>query len=195
MSDFRIEHDFLGEKKIDNQFYYGVQTLRAKENFDITGIPISKEPLFIQAFGYVKKAAALANKQLGVLDPKKAEAIVYACDRLIAGEFADQFISDLIQGGAGTSTNMNANEVIANLGLEYMGFQKGDYEHLHPNNDVNLSQSTNDAYPTAFRIAIYLKIDAFAAAMEQLETAFRKKGQEFANVLKMGRTQLQDAVP
>lgn len=195
MSDFRIEHDFLGEKKIDNQFYYGVQTLRAKENFDITGIPIGNEPLFIQAFGFVKKAAALANQQLGVLDAKKAEAIVYACDRLIAGEFTDQFISDLIQGGAGTSTNMNANEVIANLGLEYMGFKKGEYDHLHPNNDVNLSQSTNDAYPTAFRIAIYLKIDAFAAALEQLEDAFRKKGQEFSNVLKMGRTQLQDAVP
>ncbi|WP_410479441.1 aspartate ammonia-lyase [Pedobacter gandavensis] len=195
MATFRIEHDFLGEKEISNDCYYGVQTMRAKENFDITGIPIGSEPLFIQAFGHVKKAAALANRDLGILDAKKAEAIVYACDRLIAGEFTDQFISDLIQGGAGTSTNMNANEVIANLGLEYLGYKKGDYVHLHPNNHVNLSQSTNDAYPTAFRIAVYLKINHFALALEELQEAFFFKGKEFKDVLKMGRTQLQDAVP
>jgi len=195
MATFRIEHDFLGEKEISNDCYYGVQTLRAKENFDITGIPIGSEPHFIKAFGHVKKAAALANRDLGILDAKKAEAIAYACDRLIAGEFADQFISDLIQGGAGTSTNMNANEVIANLGLEYMGYKKGEYIHLHPNNDVNLSQSTNDAYPTAFRLAIYMKIETFAHALEKLQKAFYDKGVEFADVLKMGRTQLQDAVP
>nr|WP_316821330.1 aspartate ammonia-lyase [Pedobacter gandavensis] len=195
MATFRIEHDFLGEKEISNDHYYGVQTMRAKENFDITGIPIGSEPLLIQAFGHVKKAAALANRDLGILDAKKAEAIVYACDRLIAGEFTDQFISDLIQGGAGTSTNMNANEVIANLGLEYMGFKKGDYTHLHPNNHVNLSQSTNDAYPTAFRIAVYLKIKSFALALEELQEAFFIKGKEFKDILKMGRTQLQDAVP
>ena len=195
MSNFRTEHDFLGEKQIPDNCYYGVQTVRAKENFDITGIPIGSEPLFIKAFGHVKKAAAMANRDLGVLDAKKAEAIIYACDRLIAGEFADQFISDLIQGGAGTSTNMNANEVIANLGLEYMGHQKGEYQYLHPNNDVNLSQSTNDAYPSAFRIAIYLKIESFTNALEQLQDSFFQKGKEFANVIKMGRTQLQDAVP
>ncbi|MEA9414017.1 aspartate ammonia-lyase [Flavobacterium sp. PL02] len=195
MSNFRTEHDFLGEKEIPNNCYYGVQTVRAKENFDITGIPIGSEPLFIKAFGHVKKAAAMANRDLGVLDAKKAEAIIYACDRLIAGEFADQFISDLIQGGAGTSTNMNANEVIANLGLEYMGHKKGEYQYLHPNNDVNLSQSTNDAYPSAFRIAIYLKIEYFTEALAQLQEAFFQKGKEFANVIKMGRTQLQDAVP
>lgn len=195
MTTFRTEHDFLGEKQIPNDCYYGVQTVRAKENFNITGIPIGSEPLFIKAFGYVKKAAALANRDLGVLDPKKAEAIIYGCDRLINGEFTDQFISDLIQGGAGTSTNMNANEVIANLGLEYLGHKKGEYQYLHPNNDVNLSQSTNDAYPTAFRIATYLKIEAFAHALSQLQEAFYKKGKEFDNVLKMGRTQLQDAVP
>ncbi|SMD03251.1 aspartate ammonia-lyase [Pedobacter nyackensis] len=195
MATFRIEHDFLGEKEISNDCYYGVQTMRAKENFDITGIPIGSEPHFIKAFGHVKKAAALANRDLGILDAKKAEAIAYACDRLIAGEFADQFISDLIQGGAGTSTNMNANEVIANLGLEYMGYKKGEYIHLHPNNDVNLSQSTNDAYPTAFRLATYMKIETFAKALEQLQKAFYDKGVEFSNVLKMGRTQLQDAVP
>jgi aspartate ammonia-lyase len=195
MASFRIEHDFLGEKEISNDCYYGVQTMRAKENFDITGIPIGSEPLLIKAFGHVKKAAALANRDLGILDAKKAEAIAYACDRLIAGEFTDQFISDLIQGGAGTSTNMNANEVIANLGLEYMGYKKGEYIHLHPNNDVNLSQSTNDAYPTAFRIAVYLKIAAFSVAVEKLQKAFFDKGKEFEDVLKMGRTQLQDAVP
>lgn len=195
MDDFRIEHDFLGEKKISNEHYYGVQTLRAKENFNITGIPIGSEPLFIRGFGYVKKAAALANYELGVLDVKKKDAIVYACDRLIAGEFTDQFISDLIQGGAGTSTNMNANEVIANLGLEHMGHKKGEYQYLHPNNDVNLSQSTNDAYPTAFRIALYLKMEHFADKLDKLQQSFFAKGQEFSTVLKMGRTQLQDAVP
>ncbi|MDR2281864.1 MAG: aspartate ammonia-lyase [Sphingobacterium sp.] len=195
MTTFRIEHDFLGEKEISNDCYYGVQTMRAKENFDITGIPIGSEPLFIKAFGHVKKAAALANRDLGVLDVKKAEAIAYACDRLIAGEFTDQFVSDLIQGGAGTSTNMNANEVIANLGLEYLGHAKGEYQYLHPNNDVNLSQSTNDAYPSAFRIALYLKVASFIEALEELQVAFYNKGKEFDGVLKMGRTQLQDAVP
>lgn len=195
MTSSRIEHDFLGEKEISNDCYYGVQTLRAKENFDITGISIGSEPLFIKAFGFVKKAAALANRDLGILDAKKAEAIAYACDRLIAGEFTDQFISDLIQGGAGTSCNMNANEVIANLGLEYLGHQKGEYKYLHPNNDVNLSQSTNDAYPTAFRIAVYLKIGAFSHALQDLQGAFFNKGKEFDGILKMGRTQLQDAVP
>lgn len=195
MTSSRIEHDFLGEKEISNDCYYGVQTLRAKENFDITGISIGSEPLFIKAFGFVKKAAAMANRDLGILDAKKAEAIAYACDRLIAGEFTDQFISDLIQGGAGTSCNMNANEVIANLGLEYLGHQKGEYTYLHPNNDVNLSQSTNDAYPTAFRIAVYLKIGAFSHALQDLQGAFFNKGKEFDGILKMGRTQLQDAVP
>lgn len=195
MAKFRVEHDFLGEKEINDECYYGVQTARAKENFDITGIPIGNEPLFIKAFGYVKKAAAMTNRDLGILDSKKADAIIYGCDRLIAGEFTEQFISDMIQGGAGTSTNMNANEVIANLGLEHMGYAKGDYQHLHPNNHVNLSQSTNDAYPTAFRMAIYLKIDAFADALEHLQHTFYVKGQEFKEILKMGRTQLQDAVP
>lgn len=195
MANYRLEHDFLGEKQISDNCYYGVQTLRAKDNFNITGIPLSNYPQFIQALGYVKKAAAMANRELGVLDAKKAEAIIHACDRLIAGEYADQFISDMIQGGAGTSTNMNANEVIANLGLEYMGHKKGEYQYLHPNNDVNLSQSTNDAYPTAIRLATYLKIDAFARTLASLQQSFFRKGEEFKSVLKMGRTQLQDAVP
>ncbi|MBV6480260.1 MAG: Aspartate ammonia-lyase [Ignavibacteria bacterium] len=191
----RKEHDFLGDLEIPDELYYGIQTYRAKENFKITGIPISSEPQFIKAFGYVKKAAAMANRDCGVIDPKIAEAIVYACDRIIAGEFLDQFVSDMLQGGAGTSTNMNANEVIANVGLEYLGFKKGDYEKLHPNNHVNFSQSTNDAYPTALHIALYMKIEEFIAAQEVMVNSFEKKGKEFENILKMGRTQLQDAVP
>lgn len=191
----RTEHDFLGERQIPATAYYGVQTLRALENFNITGITQSSQPLFIQAFGYVKKAAAITNRDCGVLDPKLAEAIIYGSDELIAGKYLDQFITDLIQGGAGTSINMNANEVIANLGLEHLGHEKGQYEFLHPNNHVNASQSTNDAYPTAFRLALYRKIDTYLDALEILKNAFRKKGQEFSQVLKMGRTQLQDAVP
>jgi aspartate ammonia-lyase len=191
----RFEHDFLGEKEIPNSAYYGIQTLRAKENFDITGIPISSEPLFIQAFGYVKKAAALANYDCGVLSKEITAAIVFACDELITGKYNHEFISDLIQGGAGTSCNMNANEVIANIGLEYLGKPKGQYDDLHPNNHVNCSQSTNDAYPTAFRLALYLKIETFVQALTHLQQAFAAKGKEFAQVLKMGRTQLQDAVP
>ncbi len=191
----RKEHDFLGELDIPDHLYYGIQTYRAKENFNITGIPISKEIRFIKALGYVKKAAALANRDCGVLDDKVTEAICYGCDQLIAGNYQDQFVSDLIQGGAGTSCNMNANEVIANLGLEYLGYKKGDYDHVHPNNHVNCSQSTNDAYPTAFRIALFMKMTDFIKILENLEIAFRTKGKEFAKVLKMGRTQLQDAVP
>lgn len=195
MKTFRKEHDFLGELDIPDYLYYGIQTVRAKENFNITGIPISKEPLFIKALGYVKKAAALANKDCGVLDSKIAEAICYASDQLIAGKYIEEFVSDLIQGGAGTSVNMNANEVIANIGLEYLGHKKGEYKFLHPNNHVNCSQSTNDVYPSAFRIALYLKMESFITILERLETAFLKKGVEFKDVLKMGRTQLQDAVP
>ncbi|MCU0442237.1 MAG: aspartate ammonia-lyase [Bacteroidia bacterium] len=191
----RKEHDFLGELEIPQDVYYGVQTFRALDNFNITGIPISKEPLFIQAFGYVKKAAALANKDCGVLDSKIAEAICFACDELIAGKYVDQFVSDMIQGGAGTSCNMNANEVIANIALEYLGHPKGMYDIVHPNNHVNCSQSTNDAYPTAFRLALYRKMDVYISVLDQLQNAFAAKGNEFANVLKMGRTQLQDAVP
>ncbi|MFV8347749.1 aspartate ammonia-lyase [Flavobacterium sp. ZB4P13] len=195
MKTTRKEHDFLGELEIPNHLYYGIQTFRAVENFNITGISISKEPLFIKALGYVKKAAALANKDCGVLDAKITEAICYGSDQLIAGKFDQEFVSDLIQGGAGTSVNMNANEVIANIGLEYLGHKKGEYNFLHPNNHVNCSQSTNDAYPSAFRIALYLKMERFIKTLGGLEIAFSKKGVEFKSVLKMGRTQLQDAVP
>lgn len=195
MKEIRKEHDFLGELDIPNDKYYGIQTFRALENFHITGISLSTQSTFIKAFGYVKKAAALANRDCGVLDEKITEAICYACDQLIDGKYHDQFVTDLIQGGAGTSCNMNANEVIANIGLEYLGHKKGEYDFLHPNNHVNCSQSTNDAYPTAFRMALYLKLTRYIYVLAHLEEAFRKKGREFKSVLKMGRTQLQDAVP
>lgn len=195
MKATRKEHDFLGELDIPNDLYYGIQTFRAAENFNITGLSISKEPLLIKALGFVKKAAAMANKDCGVLDIKIADAICYGADQLIAGKFDKEFVSDLIQGGAGTSVNMNANEVIANIGLEYLGHKKGEYTLLHPNNHVNCSQSTNDAYPSAFRIALYLKMESFITTLKGLEIAFAKKGVEFKSVLKMGRTQMQDAVP
>ncbi len=191
----RIEKDFLGEKQLPDDAYYGVQTLRGKENFHITGMPMSAEPFFVKAFGYVKKAAAMANRDLGVLDAKIAAAIIHGCDRLIAGEFRDQFITDFIQGGAGTSTNMNANEVIANLALEYLGHKKGDYQHCSPNDHVNFGQSTNDVYPTAFRLGLILRLGAYMSSLQKLADAFRAKGREFDKVLKMGRTHLQDAVP
>lgn len=191
----RIERDFLGEKELPDSVYYGVQTMRGKENFHITGIPMSKEPFFVMAFGYVKKAAALANRDLGVLDTRIADAIAVACDRLIAGEMCDQFVTDFIQGGAGTSTNMNANEVIANLALEHLGYKKGQYEHINPNDHVNFGQSTNDVYPTAFRLALILRLDSYIGALERLQESFFTKAREFDRVIKMGRTHLQDAVP
>ena len=191
----RIEKDFLGEKELPDTAYYGVQTLRGKENFHITGIPMSLEPNFVKAFGYVKKAAALANRDLGVLDAKVADAIASACDRLIAGEMRDQFVTDFIQGGAGTSTNMNANEVIANLALEKLGHKKGEYQYVNPNDHVNFGQSTNDIYPTAFRLALILRLKSYMEALTKLQEAFFAKGTEFDRVLKMGRTHLQDAVP
>lgn len=191
----RREHDFLGEREIPNDVYYGIQTLRAIENFHITGIPLKVEPLFVQALGYVKKAAAMANADLGALKREIADSIMKASDRVISGEFNNQFITDLIQGGAGTSVNMNANEVIANIALEMQGKEKGDYQYCHPNNHVNCSQSTNDAYPTAFRIALINKLSLYKESLRALGDAFEAKGEEFSQVLKMGRTQLQDAVP
>lgn len=195
MSNFRIEHDFLGEMEIPDNVYYGVQTMRAVENFHITNIPISTVPAIIRAFAYVKKAAAQANAALHVMPEEIADAIGKACDAIAGGELADQFPVDLIQGGAGTSTNMNANEVIANKALEILGFEKGRYDVVHPNNHVNFSQSTNDAYPTAFRLALHMNISDLLAEMRLLADSFAAKGIEFASVLKMGRTQLQDAVP
>jgi len=191
----RIEHDFLGERELPDTAYYGVQTLRALENFHITGIPIGHTRSFIAALAFVKQAAAMANRDLGVLDNDVAEAIIAACGSVINGDLDDQFTVDVIQGGAGTSTNMNANEVIANKALELMGHLKGTYDIVHPNNHVNCSQSTNDAYPTAFRITVWYELKFLIKAMEQVRDAFRAKGVEFETVLKMGRTQLQDAVP
>ncbi|MCW5649846.1 MAG: aspartate ammonia-lyase [Ramlibacter sp.] len=192
---FRVEHDFLGEKQIPADAYWGVHTARAVDNFPISGTPISAMPALIRAFGHVKKAAARANAELGTVDRKRAAAIMSACEKLIAGQFHEQFVVDVIQGGAGTSTNMNANEVIANLALEKLGYDKGRYDVLHPNDHVNASQSTNDVYPTAVRLALWSGIDGLLAAMATLRAGFEAKAQEFKSVLKIGRTQLQDAVP
>ena len=195
MSETRKEHDFLGELDIPADIYYGIQTYRAVENFKISGISISILSKFIQGMACVKKAAALANCELGVLSQEKCEAICKACDEVVAGKFDDQFPVDVFQGGAGTSCNMNANEVIANRALEIMGHKKGEYQYCHPNNDVNCSQSTNDAYPTAMRIALYAKLTQLIGDMNYLRQAFADKAEEFRDVIKMGRTQLQDAVP
>ena len=192
---YRIEHDLLGNRQVPANAYYGIHTLRALENFRITGTPISLYRELIEALACVKQAAALANQELGLLDERRAGAIVQACRDIRAGELHDEFIVDVIQGGAGTSTNMNANEVIANRGLELLGHAKGDYRHLHPMDHVNLSQSTNDVYPTAVNVALRFGIDRLLVAMATLRREFEAKASEFADVIKMGRTQLQDAVP
>jgi aspartate ammonia-lyase len=191
----RIEHDLLGERTVPAAALYGIQTLRALENFPISGVPIGDFPTLIEALASVKEAAALANEELGLLDSRIAGAIVQAAETLRQGEHADQFRVDMIQGGAGTSTNMNANEVIANLALESLGHPRADYTVIHPNNHVNLSQSTNDVYPTAVKLAMHSSISALQSAMTALAQAFLAKGEEFGSFIKMGRTQLQDAVP
>ena len=194
-NQFRSEHDLLGDRDVPSAAYYGVHTLRALENFPITGIAISVYPDLIRALAQIKKAAAQANLQLGLLDATRTEAIVGACREVIDGQLHEQFVVDVIQGGAGTSTNMNANEVIANRALELLGKERGDYKALHPNEHVNMSQSTNDVYPTALKLATYVGIFRLVDAMAYLRKAFERKADEFADVLKMGRTQLQDAVP
>lgn len=191
----RREHDLLGEMDIPVEYYFGVQTMRAVENFHISRVRLNFFPEFIRALADVKQGAAMANCELGLLDPKIADAIVAACGELREGKLREHFVVDMVQGGAGTSTNMNANEVIANRALEILGREKGQYEYCHPNNHVNLSQSTNDAYPTATRIALVRSIEKLIAALRELIEAFHAKGSEFAQVIKMGRTQLQDAVP
>ena len=195
MNDFRREHDLLGERQVPSDRYYGIQTLRAVENFSITGIPISHYPRLVHSLAYIKKAAALANLELGLLAPQIATAIIQACDDILSGSLLSEFVVDVIQGGAGTSTNMNANEVIANRALEHLGLPKGEYDLLHPLNHVNLSQSTNDVYPTALRLTLSMKLDGLVIEMQALQKALAEKGAEFADVIKMGRTQLQDAVP
>jgi aspartate ammonia-lyase len=195
MTDTHLEHDLLGEREVPNEHYYGIQTLRAVENFDMTGVPISRYPRLIHSLAYIKKAAALTNLELGFLSGEIAQAIVQACDDILRGELLQEFVVDVIQGGAGTSTNMNANEVIANRALEHLGYPHGRYDILHPLNHVNLSQSTNDVYPTALRLTLSSKMDGLLAEMNALQVALHEKGIEFSDVIKMGRTQLQDAVP
>ena len=192
----RREHDLLGEIDVPADVYWGIHTLRAVENFPITGVPVGHFPEFVKALALVKQAAARANSRLGHLSAAKAQAIEQACD-LIAkdGRYHDQFVVDAVQGGAGTSTNMNANEVVANVALEIMGRSKGDYSALHPNDDVNMAQSTNDAYPTALRLALIFATEPMTEALDELAFAFKAKAVEFGDVLKIGRTQLQDAVP
>ena len=191
----RIERDLLGERAVPDDVYYGVQTARALENFNISGVPISQYPDLIRALAMVKLAAARANYECKQFPEEVLHGIEGACHEIIDGRLHDQFTVDVIQGGAGTSTNMAANEVIANRALEFMGFSKGQYEHCDPHNHVNCSQSTNDAYPTSLHVAIFLLNGKLLSELRNLVAAFRKKGREFHNVIKMGRTQLQDAVP
>ncbi|WP_426982501.1 aspartate ammonia-lyase [Bacillus cabrialesii] len=191
--EYRVEKDFLGEKQIEADVYYGIQTLRASENFPITGYKIHEE--MINALAIVKKAAALANMDVKRLYEGIGQAIVQAADEILEGKWHDQFIVDPIQGGAGTSMNMNANEVIGNRALEIMGHKKGDYIHLSPNTHVNMSQSTNDVFPTAIHISTLNLLEKLLKTMEDMHSVFKQKAQEFDSVIKMGRTHLQDAVP
>lgn len=191
--DTRIEADFLGEKEINNDAYYGVQSLRALENFPITGYRLNTD--LIRALGMVKKAAAIGNHANGVLDEERKNAIVQASEEIIDGQWHSHFIVDPIQGGAGTSTNMNANEVIANRALDILGREKGDYDFVSPNNHVNMSQSTNDAFPTSLHIAFLIRAESLLETMNTMKQAFEAKATEFDHVIKMGRTHLQDAVP
>ena len=190
---YRLESDSVGEKQVPFDAYYGVQTLRAHENFNITGYKFPES--LIIALAEIKKACAITNLKAGELDETIEKAIVEACDDVIEGKFHDQFILDPIQGGAGTSANMNANEVIANIGLEKLGKEKGDYKFCHPNDHVNMAQSTNDVYPTSLKIALYRTGHILADKLDELDKALSDKAEEFKDVLKLGRTQLEDAVP
>ncbi len=191
----RREHDLLGDREVPYEFYYGIQTLRALENFNISGISLSHFPVLIESIAMVKLASAKANAELGLLSEPVADAIERACQEIIAGRYHIHFVVDMIQGGAGTSTNMNANEVIANRALEILGYEKGDYQYCHPNNHINLSQSTNDVYPTSLNLALIKSNRKLIEVLNELIVSFRNKAAEFADVIKMGRTQLQDAVP
>lgn len=195
MSKFRTESDLLGDLQVPFDAYYGVQTQRAIDNFHISGSKMSDFPEFVRAIAYVKLAAAQTNHELGLLSDSLLNVISQACNELIEGKMHDQFPVDMIQGGAGTSVNMNANEVIANRALQIMGHELGDYQHCSPNDHINLSQSTNDAYPTTIKLAIIRMNQTLIEHLRLLIASFRKKGVEFADVIKMGRTQLQDAVP
>jgi len=191
----RTEKDLLGPKEIPADAYYGVQTQRALENFQLSGIPINHYPEFIQAWAIVKLAAAQANTDVGAMKPERLAAIQKAAEAVRAGKYQDQFMVDWYQGGAGTSTNMNANEVLANVGLELTGHKKGEYQFLEPHDDLNMSQSTNDSYPTAIKVALILRNDKLIAELQKLAASFRAKGDAYLKIVKMGRTELQDAVP
>ena len=193
MTLFRKEYDSIGMKEVPADAYYGIQSLRAAENFRITGTKV--HPEMIKAIAEIKKAAAIANKKAGVIDEKIADAITQACEEILRGNFVEYFIVDSIQGGAGTSLNMNANEVIANRAIEILGGQKGDYAIVHPNDHVNCGQSTNDAYPSAGRIASIRLLKSVIKQLEILYNTFMKKAADYSNVIKMGRTEMQDAVP
>src|SRR6185503_8410831 len=191
----RTERDLLGEKQIPAEAYYGVQTARALENFKLSGILINHYPGFVEAWAMVKLAAARANTDVGAMKKERLAAIEKACEAVLAGKYHDQFVVDWYQGGAGTSTNMNANEVLANIGLELTGHKKGEYQFVEPHDDLNMSQSTNDSYPTAIKVAFILRNDKLVTELTQLAASFHKKGNQYLKVPKMGRTELQDAVP
>lgn len=191
----RVEHDLLGERELTSDALYGIQTLRGIENFNISNFKLSQYPLFIHGLAYTKMAAAYGNHALGLLTDEQLKGICVACKDLLDGKYHDQFPVDMIQGGAGTSTNMNANEVIANLALMHMGHEIGEYQYCDSHDEVNRSQSTNDAYPTAIHMGLYASHLRMMPHFEALIASLRKKGEEFAHVIKMGRTQLQDAVP
>src|SRR6185503_10178662 len=191
----RTEKDLLGEKQIPADAYYGVQTARALENFKLSGVLINHYPGFVEAWAIVKLAAARANTDVGAMKPERLAAIEKATAAIREGKYHDQFLVDWYQGGAGTSTNMNANEVIANVGLELTGHKKGEYQFLEPHDDLNMSQSTNDSYPTAIKVAFLLRNDKLIEELKKLSASFRAKGQAYLEIVKMGRTEMQDAVP
>lgn len=191
----RVEKDLLGEKTVPANAYYGVQTARAIENFQISDIQMDHYPGFVEAWAIVKLAAAKANTDVGAMTPAKLAAIDKACQAVLAGQYHDQFVVDWFQGGAGTSANMNANEVLANVALELSGHRKGEYHFIDPHDDLNMSQSTNDSYPTAIKVAILLRNEKLIDELEKLETSFRAKGAAYLLMVKMGRTEMQDAVP
>ena len=191
----RTEKDLLGEKQVPANAYYGVQTARALENFQLSGVPINHYPGFVEAWALVKLAAAQANYDVGAMKKERLDAIEKACNAVLAGKYHDQFQVDWYQGGAGTSTNMNANEVLANIGLELSGHKKGEYQFLEPHDDLNMSQSTNDSYPTAIKVAFILRNGKLIEELQKLSASFRAKGNEYLEIVKMGRTELQDAVP
>lgn len=195
MEQYRIESDLLGELQVPANAYYGVQTQRAINNFNISGQRLFSYPEFIKALAYIKKGAAKTNYELGLLQDNLYQNIIKACDEVISGKYNPEFPIDMIQGGAGTSVNMNANEVIANITLELLGHKKGEYQYCSPNDHINLSQSTNDVYPTAIKMALYSMNITLVEKLKLIVEAFRQKGVEFQDVIKMGRTQLQDAVP